>query len=109
MSRNQLVRKLRRKRLLTLEEFRLAYKDAYDYLKSRRANKDLLNICRRLQEEHQCLFPEVTMRQAAFLTDFPEKKILTALRQWKLRGRVVWGDSFIPLIDLWEFYNKNRR
>ena|SRR3989338_239668 len=109
MSRNQLVRKLRRKRFLTSEEFRRAYKDAYEYLKSRKANGDFLSICKRLQEDGRCLFPEVTLRQAAFLTGFPERKILEALQQWKLRGRKVWGDDFIPLIDLWEFYRKNRR
>lgn len=96
------------RRYLTDEEFRRRYIDSYRYLSAHRANRDFLAIAKRLQSEGSCSFPEVTLRQAKFLTGLPEKKILSALRQWRLRGRVVWGDHFIPLIDLWEFYRKNR-
>lgn len=109
MSRKELIRRLRRKRILTEEEFRVAYRDACDYLQCRKADKDFLFFGKKLQEEGECSFPEVTMRQARFLTNFSERKILRALRQWRLRGRVVLGEHFIPLIDLWEFYRKNRR
>jgi len=101
-----------RKRFLTWKEFSRTYVNAYRYLKKKRASKNFLKICDRLQKDGNCDWPEVTMRQAVFLTGFPERKILKALQQWKLRGRKVWGDDFIPLIDLWHFYKvqkENRR
>lgn len=98
-----------RKRFLTQEELVRFYVNAYRYLKKNRVTKDFLQICIHLMKDGGCDWPELTMRQAVFLTGIPERKILKALRTWKLRGRVVWGEHFVPLVDLWEFYRKNRR
>jgi len=90
------------RKYLTWEEFEYLYRDAFNYIKKDGANQEMLRLCDRLQKEQKSNFPEVTIKQAAFLLGANEQNILQMLRTGNVRGRHVLGDHFLPLCDVWD-------
>ena len=61
------------------------------------------NVAMKFAEAGVVPFPEVDLGRAAFASGIPEKKLLHALRNRKLRGRRVGDKHLIRIVDLWYF------
>ncbi|MBI4992344.1 MAG: hypothetical protein HZB99_03955 [Candidatus Harrisonbacteria bacterium] len=88
--------------------------DIYNQIGMRAEN----NVAKKFAEAGVEPFPEVDLGKASFVSGIPEKRILHALRNRKLRGRRVGDKHMITIVDLWYFavslesdgiLNKNRR
>jgi len=73
--------------------------DSYDRAGVRAEN----NVAKKFAEAGVVPFPEVDLGKASFVSGIPEKRILYALRNAKLRGRRVGDKHMIRVIDLWDF------